>query len=439
MFQEFRDFLTITLAKRLSSPFLGTFIFTWAVVNIDMVLLVFSNVPWDVQQANITSYYTKFEWYRLVLPLLITGFYVFIWPYLDMYIFKFTKELNFKFKELQIKLEGEQPISKDELDTLRASHKADKKAYDADIEAHEKTIKQLKDEVKELESRPTQEAFDKLTAERDSRPTQEAFNNIQVELKERPSINAYNDLKNEYSQAADDAKANKSGWDEEVKLHENLKQERKKENDQLSKLMAEVEQLKNSNTELQNNLKDSQIDWLNTVNNELKSEKAAFTIDFDESGVLVSKPTHDETNREDIHYNYSYKLDSDLVKLILSKKKTVPKPEIRFTQKDIPDHIWEYFTNVHFNRLSNTLPTDGALIGSNQFDFQMKEDLDSWDAYSVLEHWYSTEQSNDPAPMKNKSTIQNKYNSSLVSKNVKKDRNHEKLTDSSDTKSKESE
>ncbi|MBQ4837128.1 hypothetical protein [Pseudoalteromonas luteoviolacea] len=416
MFQEFRDFLTITLAKRLSSPFLVTLIFTWAVVNIDMVLLVFSNVPWDVQQANITNYYTKFEWYRLALPLLITGFYVFVWPFLDMYIFKFTKELNFKFKELQIKLEGEQPISKDELDILRASHKADKKAYDADIEAHEKPIKQLKDQVNELDSRPTQEEHDKLAIERDSRPTQEAFNNIQAELKERPSTSEYEALKEERSKAAEDAKVNKSGWDEEIKLHENLKQERKKVNDRLSELLAEVEQLKKSNAELQNNINDSRIDWLNTVNNELKSEKAAFTIEFDETGAVVLKPTHDEINREDVYYNYSYRLDSDLVKLTLSKKKTVPKPEIRFTQKDIPDHIWEHFTNVHFDRLSNTLPTDGSLIGSIPVVFQMKEDLDSWDARSVLEHWYSTEQANDPAPMKNKSTIQNKYNSSLVSK-----------------------
>jgi hypothetical protein len=116
MIQEIKDLFTVTLAKRLTSPFISTFMFAWCVTNYDITLLVFSGNDWNTKVSyisgliNSSSYIT----YRSWSPLAISFFYLSLWPLLDMQLYKLSKKWSIKYKALQMKMEEVTPITPEE-------------------------------------------------------------------------------------------------------------------------------------------------------------------------------------------------------------------------------------------------------------------------------------------------------------------------------------
>jgi len=147
MIQELKDAFTVTLAKRLSSPFLSSFFLAWCFWNYDVVLTVFSSDDWNLKLTIIKGSFIGLEYLtRFVAPVGLAVFFVFLWPIFDMRLYKITKDRSIKFKELQIHLEGETPITREEKQELE-----DKYNKSANIFRGE--ISQLENKVSELEAR----------------------------------------------------------------------------------------------------------------------------------------------------------------------------------------------------------------------------------------------------------------------------------------------
>jgi len=166
MIQEIKDAFTVTLAKRLSSPFLSSFFLALAVTNYDIVLLVFSGNDWNTKVTYISSVAgsTDIHDHRIVWPISVAFLYVTLWPGFDMALYAVSKYWSIGYKNLQLKLEGKTPLSKEERQALEDKLNESENTYrdkitkkDAQIVESDKqyksaleTISQNKEEIDSL-------------------------------------------------------------------------------------------------------------------------------------------------------------------------------------------------------------------------------------------------------------------------------------------------
>lgn len=117
MFDEMRDLFAATMLKRLSSPFVSTFILSTIVTNYDIVFLLLDGQSWYLKSDIISGIFSVDNYLtssRFLFPLGFTSFYVFFWPFIDMQIYRWTHWLNNKYKEIQKKIVDEKPMTREE-------------------------------------------------------------------------------------------------------------------------------------------------------------------------------------------------------------------------------------------------------------------------------------------------------------------------------------
>jgi hypothetical protein len=120
MIQEIKDLFTVTLAKRLSSPFISTFLLAWCVTNYDITLLVFSSNDWNTKISYISVIVSSLSItdYRVLWPLVVSVFYVALWPAIDMGFYWLSKYWAIQYKKLQMYMDKIKPITPDERDFI---------------------------------------------------------------------------------------------------------------------------------------------------------------------------------------------------------------------------------------------------------------------------------------------------------------------------------
>ena len=169
MFQELKDFFTVTLAKRLSSPFLSSFIFAWCVTNYEITLLIFSGNDWNTKVTFISGIYSHFiDYYpRVLCPFLISLFYIICWPYLDMRLYSVSKRWNVEYKNRQKQIEDITPMTRGDEVKLKEKLSNHVNSTRKEIIEKEAMILSLENKIKELES-ILQEKRDKEQKEKEA-------------------------------------------------------------------------------------------------------------------------------------------------------------------------------------------------------------------------------------------------------------------------------
>lgn len=158
MIQEIKDFITITLAKRLSSPFLSSFIFAWCITNYDITLLIFSGSDWNTKVTYISGVFNSLTWSnnRFLYPLYTSLFYIVVWPALDMVFYTMSKYWSILYKNVQMRLEKITPITHEERKLIEVNYIENMDALRKDISTKSKIITDLESKINELESPATQ-------------------------------------------------------------------------------------------------------------------------------------------------------------------------------------------------------------------------------------------------------------------------------------------
>lgn len=158
MIQEIKDFITITLAKRLSSPFLSSFIFAWCITNYDITLLIFSGSDWNTKVTYISGVFNSITWpnNRFLYPLYTSLFYIVVWPALDMVFYTMSKYWSILYKNVQMRLEKITPITHEERKLIEVNYIENMDALRKDISTKSKIITDLESKINELESPATQ-------------------------------------------------------------------------------------------------------------------------------------------------------------------------------------------------------------------------------------------------------------------------------------------
>lgn len=177
MFQDLKEAITVTLAKRLASPVLSSFFLSWLIINYDITLLLFSGQSWSVKVQYIQNSFdsTSEIYLNLILPIGTALFYVFLWPFLDMYFYKWSKEMNFKYREIQKNIEDKAPMTRKEERNLRS----ELRDYQ---ESSREEIANKDVRIGELESRNKELALSNADLTSSNSDIQEKINGLEEEL-----------------------------------------------------------------------------------------------------------------------------------------------------------------------------------------------------------------------------------------------------------------
>ncbi|EPI8558189.1 hypothetical protein ACTAJO_000724 [Vibrio fluvialis] len=147
------------LYDRTSSPLLGAMIISWAIWNYKFVMLIFCDMSYSEKLIMINSLYdTNYELHfvGMIFPLATTIFYIFIFPYPSLFVYKFylnrQSELNKskQEKENNTLLSVEDSINlRMEMENIKNKIASQIQSKDILIEDKDKIIKSQSESISE--------------------------------------------------------------------------------------------------------------------------------------------------------------------------------------------------------------------------------------------------------------------------------------------------
>lgn len=125
-----------SLAERLSSPFLGSFVVAWCLWNWKFLVILFSAATVS-QTFNLVEKVAYPDWYTIVTcgilyPVLSALAYIFIYPYPARFIYAFTLRRQREINETRQQIADETPLTVEESRRIRAEYvENDRKSKEA--------------------------------------------------------------------------------------------------------------------------------------------------------------------------------------------------------------------------------------------------------------------------------------------------------------------
>jgi hypothetical protein len=150
-----------TLLERLSSPLLGSFVVSWCLWNYKFLVILFSS-------ASVTTTFLLIEQSAfpdgnavlvrgVVLPLVTTLAYIFIYPYPAKRVYGFTRRRQLEINNLKRQIENETPLTLEQSRAIRADAFALEQKHKQEIDALTTEISRLKDVLKARELSPNRD------------------------------------------------------------------------------------------------------------------------------------------------------------------------------------------------------------------------------------------------------------------------------------------
>jgi hypothetical protein len=138
-----------TFIERLSSPLLGAFSISWCAWNWKFLVILFSNnsvtTTFELVEKIAFPDSSAVLFRGLILPLLTSLAYVFVYPYPARYVYGFTLRMQRKINQIKQKIAEETPLTIEESRKLRAEY------VENELRQTE-TIQRLNDEIARLNS-----------------------------------------------------------------------------------------------------------------------------------------------------------------------------------------------------------------------------------------------------------------------------------------------
>jgi len=137
--------IKIQLYERATSPLLGSFMISWCLWNYKLFLVIFSSGTAFEKIARIEhvlypNFFWDGAWVGLIYPLLTTGFFIFLYPFLARPVFWFAKNQQVKIKEIQQKIEDETPLTQEEAREIRLNLRSIVQRHNEEIIGKDKEI-----------------------------------------------------------------------------------------------------------------------------------------------------------------------------------------------------------------------------------------------------------------------------------------------------------
>lgn len=162
MFEDLIKTVKAQLYDRLTSPLLGCFLLSWVIWNYKFIFTLFSEMKTEDKFKFIENYiyvghYAHFI-YGLLLPFIITLFFIFIYPYPAKFAYAFFRKRQVELKEIQQKIDDETPLTRDEARKIRSDAVKMSIEFEQEIEKLREENLSLRSIIKKINDNPEMNA-----------------------------------------------------------------------------------------------------------------------------------------------------------------------------------------------------------------------------------------------------------------------------------------
>lgn len=138
------------LYERVSSPLLFSFVLSWLVWNVRVIIVAISDMSPAAKFLFIDTVHnasTKDWWiHNLVGPGVTAAAFIFLYPFPAKWVYIFARSQQKKLKEIQQKIDDETPLTKAEARALREAARISAREYEVESAELLSQISKLKEE-----------------------------------------------------------------------------------------------------------------------------------------------------------------------------------------------------------------------------------------------------------------------------------------------------
>lgn len=151
MYNEFVTSIKAALYDRAKSPLLGAWSLSWIAINHNIPIIIFSNAD-PIQKIFLIDkqLYPNFEYFLLhsiILPLLSTIFFIFVYPYPAKFAYEYSREKQRELKYIKQKIEDETPLTLEESRKIKAESFKIQLDLEKQLDQKDREISQLKEKI----------------------------------------------------------------------------------------------------------------------------------------------------------------------------------------------------------------------------------------------------------------------------------------------------
>jgi len=158
MFDEIISSTRTTLAERLSSPLMGSFVISWCLWNYKFLVILFSAASvtktFELIDSLVFPDLTSLLLQGILFPGLTAAAYIFIYPYPARIVFEFTRKRQKDMNEIRRRIADETLLTLDESRKIRSEFVRIENEYKEEIDSKTQEIERLKDVVLALQHPP---------------------------------------------------------------------------------------------------------------------------------------------------------------------------------------------------------------------------------------------------------------------------------------------
>lgn len=122
MLDEVKKSLKAKLYDLTYSPFMSSYIITWAIIHHKYILICLSKNEIDKKLEILSKYdFGMYDYKMWALPLVASLFYVYIYPLISKHFYSYTLDRKKELKEIKSKIEDETPLTKEESKEYRTN------------------------------------------------------------------------------------------------------------------------------------------------------------------------------------------------------------------------------------------------------------------------------------------------------------------------------
>jgi chromosome segregation ATPase len=155
MISDIWNSVRLNAYERTASPLMGSFITAWAIINYQFILILLSGLGISVKLQALNTYVDAHNLNTISLnsvgaPLLVSLFYIFVYPHILNLILYLTKNAKIQASRLREAIMNETFIEYSVLESHRKESRAQIAELDIDLDRKDEQIKSLADEIDKL-------------------------------------------------------------------------------------------------------------------------------------------------------------------------------------------------------------------------------------------------------------------------------------------------
>ncbi|MGP0172350.1 hypothetical protein ACSVIJ_10730 [Pseudomonas sp. NCHU5208] len=167
------DSIGAAIKDRFTNPLTGTFIVSWLIWNYKLVVILVSDmkpyVKFSYVQNHLYPDSVSVVVWGVLVPLATALIYIIIYPHPSRWVYEYALKQSRENRKIRHRVEDETPLSVEESRKIIAERHSEAARYEAELDKKDTALKQCRALIKELEERMAQQAMELEGARQDAK------------------------------------------------------------------------------------------------------------------------------------------------------------------------------------------------------------------------------------------------------------------------------